>query len=115
MKLQTGHIEIFVKNPLAAKDFYINALGFEVEEVQGDKFVWLKNDTLILLLRPGYPQRQDTYQKTNIAFVIYTDNLEEAKQHFNAKGVQFKGTDGSEDCLTFTDDDGNWFQLVENL
>ena len=119
MKLQTGHIEIFVKNPLTAKDFYINVLGFELEVIQEgkneNKFVWLKNDNRVLLLRPGNPQQQDTYQKTNIAFVIYTDDLNKAKEHFNSKGIDFKGTDGSEDCLTLTDEDGNWFQLVENL
>ena len=41
----------------------------------------------------------------------FTD-LEEAKKHFNSKGIEFKGTDGSPNCLTLTDDDGNWFQLV---
>ena len=112
MKIEMGHTEIFVKNPLAAKDFYIDALGFEVEEIQQQKFVWLKKDMTSILLRPGIPANPLTYQEANIAFVIYTDNLDKAREHFNAKGVNFKGTDGSEKCLTFTDEDGNWFQLV---
>jgi len=114
MKLQIGHLEIFVKNPLTAKDFYIDALGFEIEEIQNEKYVWLKKDSLVLLLRPGTPQNAGTYQQGNIAFVIYTDDLNKAKEHFASKGIGFKGTDGSDDCLTLTDDDGNWFQLVEN-
>lgn len=113
MKIQMGHTEIFVKNPLTAKDFYINALGFELEVIQHEKFVWLKKDSVVILLRPGNPVNPSTYQEANIAFVIYTDNLDEAKKNITSKGIEFKGTDGSENCLTFTDYDGNWFQLVD--
>lgn len=74
-----GHIGIFVKEPLKAKDFYMDALGFEILEIQHGKFVWLKKDSSLILLRPGNPKNPDTYQKANIAFVIYADNLEEAK------------------------------------
>lgn len=112
MKIEQGHIEIFVKNPLTAKNFYVDVLGYEIEEIQHEKFVWLKNNSNVILLRPGKPANAKTYQQANIAFVIYTDNLQEAKEYFTSKGVVFKGTDGSENCLTFTDDDGNWFQLV---
>ena len=28
------------------------------------------------------------------------------------RGLEFRGTDGSESCLTFMDPDGNWFQLA---
>ena len=28
-----GHLEIFVKDPLAAKDFYVNVLGFKLESL----------------------------------------------------------------------------------
>jgi len=108
-----GHIEIFVKNPLIAKDFYIDVLGFETEEIQQEKFVWLKKGSSIILLRPGMPENPETYQEANIALVIYTDDLHKAKEHFISKGVSFKGTDGSENCLTLTDNDGNWFQLVD--
>lgn len=112
MKIEMGHTEIFVKNPLTAKDFYINVLGFEIEVIQHEKIVWLKKDSTVILLRPGKPVNPPTYQEANIAFVIYTDNLDEAKEYFISKGIKFKGTDGSDKCLTLTDDDGNWFQLV---
>ena len=29
------------------------------------------------------------------------------------KGLRFRGNDGSHKCPTFTDPDGNWFQLVD--
>jgi len=112
MKIEIGHTEVFVNNPLKAKEFYIDVLGYEIEEIQHEKFVWLKKDSSLLLLRPGTPKNPATYQETNIAFVIYTDNMEEAKDFFKSKGIKFKGTDGSPNCLTFTDADGNWFQLV---
>jgi hypothetical protein len=43
---------------------------------------------------------------------MYTNDLEETVDAFKKKGLEFKGTDGSEKCLTFTDPDGHWFQLV---
>ncbi len=46
-------MEIFVKEPLKAKDFYINILGFELVETQDEKFVWLKMGDSLILLRPG--------------------------------------------------------------
>lgn len=112
MKIELGHTEIFVKNPLTAKDFYVDVLGFEIEVIQHEKIVWLVKDSRAILLRPGNPVNPKTYQEANIAFVIYTDNLKDVKEYFASKGVIFKGTDGSENCLTFTDNDGNWFQLV---
>lgn len=111
--MEFGHIEIFVKEPMKSKDFYIDILGFEAEEIQHEKFVWLKKDSKIVLLRPGINEiKADAYQKTAIAFVFYTDDLMKTVKEFKEKGVEFKGTDGSEKCLTFTDNDGNWFQLV---
>lgn len=112
MNLQFGHIEIFVKEPLKSKDFYINILGFELEEIQHDKIVWLKHGEKLILLRRGEnSQNAGTYQKVNIAIVIYTDELEKTVQDFERKGVVFKGNDGP-GCYTFTDPDGNWIQLV---
>ncbi|MCI0450468.1 MAG: VOC family protein [Chlorobi bacterium] len=53
MNTKLGHLEIFVKEPLKAKDFYINILGFELVETQDEKFVWLKMGDSLILLRPG--------------------------------------------------------------
>ncbi|CAN5610908.1 hypothetical protein BH10BAC5_BH10BAC5_01790 [soil metagenome] len=41
MKLELGHVEVFVKDTLKSMEFYINVLGFELIEVQREKYVWL--------------------------------------------------------------------------
>jgi predicted enzyme related to lactoylglutathione lyase len=113
MKLEPGHFEIFVKDPIASKDFYIDVLGFELEVIQHEKIVWMKKGNLTLMLRPGNPiMNAENYQSANIALVLYTDDLDKCAEELTDRGLKFKGTDGSSRCLTFTDYDGNWFQLV---
>jgi catechol 2,3-dioxygenase-like lactoylglutathione lyase family enzyme len=113
MKLETGHLEFFVKDPIKSKDFYIDILGFDLEVIQHEKFVWLNKDNITILLRPGKPSiPAENYHSANIALVIYTDDLEKCVEELKSKGLEFKGIDGSSRCLTFTDYDGNWFQLV---
>ncbi len=111
--MKIGHVEIFVSDPMKSMEFYSEFLGFEVTNVQSDKFVWLKNGDLEFLLRPGASNTtaQD-YTETKTGFVLYTDDLNETRSNLEEKGSEFLGTDGSEKCLTFTDPDGNWFQLV---
>ena len=111
--MKFGHIEIFVKNPLKSKEFYNNVLGFSTIDVQHDKFVWLSLNDLTILLRPGENKlHTGIYKDTNSAIVLYTNNLEKTRDKLVERGLSFAGTDGSENCLTFTDPDGNWFQLV---
>lgn len=108
-----GHIEVFVKDPMVSKDFYIDVLGFELETVQNDKFVWLKSGNYAILLRPGKDiVTFDNYQSAKTGFVLFTNDLVILKSDLQKRGLVFKGTDGSDKCLTFTDPDGNWFQLV---
>ena len=111
--IRFGHTEIFVREPLISKDFYEKILGFDLVEVQNDKFVWLRLGENLFLLRPGKNDLQvNEYRNSNSGFVLYTDDLEKTKSEFISRGLKFKGTDGSENCLTFTDPDSNWFQLV---
>ena len=107
--MKTGHIEIFVKDPLKSKVFYTEALKFELVEVQQDAFVWLKSGDVLVLLRPGRGLKAgtDEYALSDIGLVLYTDNLLKTAENLQSKGLEFKGTDGSEKCLTFTDPDGN--------
>ena len=51
--MEVGHTEIYVENPIEAKDFYINVLGFELEIIQQERFVWLNKGKQTLLLKPG--------------------------------------------------------------
>jgi catechol 2,3-dioxygenase-like lactoylglutathione lyase family enzyme len=111
--MKYGHTEIFVSDPMTSKIFYESILGFEVIDVQDDKYVWLKSDGAHFLLRPGRMNDQiDSYSSSKSAFVIYTEDLEESIATLESRGLKFKGSDGSPKCPTFTDPDGNWFQLV---
>lgn len=113
MNMKLGHVELFVKEPVKAKDFYINVLGFELIEIQNDKVVWLKIGDNEILLRPGENKLDSSvYSQSSVGFVLYTHDLGKTANELKSKGLVFKGTDGSDNCLTFTDDDGNWFQLV---
>ena len=111
--MKIGHFELFVSNPSKARDFYTRILGFELVTEQPGGTVWVKNGEIEFLLRPGEPPSQGaTYQNAASAFVFYTENLDEEAARLQERGLEFKGTDGSDKCLTFTDLDGNWFQLV---
>ncbi|HMQ70232.1 MAG TPA: VOC family protein [Ignavibacteria bacterium] len=111
--ISPGHTEIFVSDPERSKEFYEKVLGFELVEIQNDKFIWLKLGTCLYLLRPGENKLiAENYKDSNTGFVLYTADLEKTKQELISRGLKFSGTDGSDRCLTFKDPDGNWFQLV---
>jgi catechol 2,3-dioxygenase-like lactoylglutathione lyase family enzyme len=111
--MKLGHIEIFVSDPLKSKDFYVDVLGFEVVAVQQKRFVWLRRDDREVLLRPGRAAAAaSSYAGAAITLVLYTDDLPRTKRDLEARGLVFRGTDGTDRCPTFTDPDGNWFQLV---
>ncbi len=113
MNLHTGHIELFVKNPLASMEFYKDVLEFEVLAIQHTNYVWIIKDTLEILLRPGGTDYESpTYSQAGVGLVFYTDNLEKTAHELETRGVVFCGTVDTEKCLTFKDSDGNWFQLV---
>lgn len=109
-----GHIELFVNDPVKSLEFYNKVLGFELIEIQNEKFVWLSSGSYTILLRPGKnTDGYGNYQSAKSGIVLYTDNLLKTADEFKSRGLIFKGTDGSDKCLTFTDPDGNWFQLVD--
>ena len=112
--MNLGHIELLVKDPATSKKFYVDVLGFTlIEEQGGGSFVWLKSGDSLILLRPGNgaPESPE-YSSGSTGLVIYTNDLGKTKDELESRGLEFKGTDGSDSCLTFTDPDGNWFQLV---
>jgi catechol 2,3-dioxygenase-like lactoylglutathione lyase family enzyme len=114
--MRFGHIELFCADVSRARDFYIGVLGFELEVEQGPagqppQFIWLKLGEASLLLRPGTPREADTFHAATANYVIYTDDLEGQAEQWRARGLHFRGEDGP-GCLTFTDPDGHWFQLV---
>lgn len=111
--MKFGHIEIFVSDPIKSSKFYIDILGFKLDQIQKDRFVWLTYDKIAFLLRPlRLASKSTLYQEAATTHVFYTDDLHSAVNTLKNRGLKFKGTDGSDKCLTFTDLDGNWFQLV---
>jgi catechol 2,3-dioxygenase-like lactoylglutathione lyase family enzyme len=91
--MKLGHTEILVTDPQAAKRFYVEVLGFELEADQGGQFIWVSMGDALFLLRPGRTAAP-------------------APDYSSSRGLEFSGTDGSDRCPTFRDPDGNWFQLV---
>jgi catechol 2,3-dioxygenase-like lactoylglutathione lyase family enzyme len=110
MPVKLGHVELFVRDPLASRAFYEDVLGFNVVAVQDERFVWVENGAV----RPGTPPagRAD-YAAAGVALVLYTDDLDGEMAALSARGLAFSGCDGSEACPTFSDPDGNWFMLVD--
>jgi catechol 2,3-dioxygenase-like lactoylglutathione lyase family enzyme len=111
--MKLGHIELFVKDVLVARDFYVSVLGFRLIEIQADQFVWIEAGPISVLLRPGTGEQiRSSYADASSGLVLYTDDLERTAAELTARGLVFRGDDGSPKCLTFTDPDGHWFQLV---
>lgn len=112
--LRFGHIEILSADPQAARRFYEDLLGFELTVVQSEDFIWLRQGELEVLIRPGDPPAPaGRYESAPTGFVLYTDRLDELLEGLQARGLEVRGTVDSERCFTFTDPDGNWFQLVD--
>jgi catechol 2,3-dioxygenase-like lactoylglutathione lyase family enzyme len=111
--MKFGHIEILAADPQRSKQFYSDVLGFELEVVQNGQNIWLKKGDSEILIRPGRPsQSASRYEVAPTGFVLYTDNVQDTLSELVARGLQVRGTVDSEKCYTFTDPDGNWFQLV---
>jgi len=114
MKMRFGHIEIFVSDPLRSLEFYKTVLGFEVFDVQAEKYVWMKMGEVEILLRPGMPQEQaKRYEEGGMGIVLYTDGLDATLERMKEHGVDTDPAADSAKCRTFTDPDGNWIQLVD--
>ena len=98
--MMIGHLELFVRDPLASRDFYQRVLGFEVVAVQGSN-VWLKLGAMEVLLRPGRSgSGERRYQDSSAAIVLYTDDLPTGMEQLSSRGLQFSGNDGSPKCVT---------------
>lgn len=111
--MRLGHIELFVRDPLASQQFYTEVLGFEVVAVQDKQFVWLNLGSLEILLRPGQPLAAPaTYGQAPSGLVLYTSHLAETVERLQRRGLALAPSDAN-DCFTFTDPDGHWFQLVD--
>ncbi len=111
--MRIGHIELFVRDPAAMKEFYTAVLGGEVTAEQADGLlVWVRLGEVEILLRPGTPDPSpDLYKLARSAIVLYTDDLDAQVAALKRRGLAFEGDDGP-GCPTFRDPEGNWFQLT---
>ena len=111
--MRFGHIEVLARDVKRSVEFYKAILGFEVTVEQGPDFVWLQKGDLEILIRPGVAgETVGKYEHARTGFVLYTEDVLKMKAELEERGLEFKGTVDSEKCFTFTDPDGNWFQLV---
>ena len=108
-----GHIELFVTDPAASAAFYENILGFEPTVKVSESLIWMQLGEFEILLRQGTPNTNaGRYEDGSKGIVLYTDDTVGTKTQLEARGLIFKETVDSDKCWTFTDPDGNWFQLV---
>ncbi len=111
--MKWGHIEVFVADPQRSKNFYLNVLGFKLTVEQEGNFLWLEKDGMELLLRPGKPPAPaERYELASTGFVFYSTSLDEEIELLKSRGLVIRGTVDTDRCFTFTDPDGNWFQMV---
>ena len=112
--IKLGHIELFVRDVQVSKAFYRDVLGFAVTVEPSPYLVWLENNGLEILLREGGAgEMLSRYEDARSGLVLYTEDLDRTRDMLMARGLIFKGTVDSDKCLTFTDPDGHWFQLVD--
>ncbi|MBX3117955.1 MAG: VOC family protein [Fimbriimonadaceae bacterium] len=108
--VRIGHLERFVKDTWASLRFYVDVLGFEPVVSQPGGLEWVKAGEMEILLRPGTPVSGDAYRMGS-AIVLYADDLSGYLERLGANGVELSTGDGDE-CTTFQDPDGYWFQVV---
>ena len=111
MQARVGHIEVFVKDATASRDWYIAKLGAKPVSDQGE-FQWVAIGDTELLLRPGSASPAKTYRDSSLALVLYVEDAEQFRSHLEQNGVQVTHGDNDE-CLTFQDPDGHWIQAVQ--
>jgi catechol 2,3-dioxygenase-like lactoylglutathione lyase family enzyme len=113
--MRLGHIELFVTDLEASRDFYRDAMGCSVTVEQAGRFIWLKSgDSEILLRASNDPSfLSDRYGGSGPAMVFYTDNLPATLARLDSAGIVPKGCDGAECCPIFLDPDGHWIQIVD--
>jgi catechol 2,3-dioxygenase-like lactoylglutathione lyase family enzyme len=130
-----SHATLFVEDQDAAKDFYVNKLGFEVrmDETMDNGFRWLtvapkgQPDLQIVLMKAavnGFFLDAESASALQLllrkgvlgAGVFQTADCRKAYEELSAKGVEFKSPPqdrfyGTE--AVFKDNCGNWFSLTE--
>jgi len=128
-----SHTTLYVLDQDAAKDFYVNKLGFEVrmDGKMDNGFRWLtvspkgQPDLQIILMQVDGPNMQPEVAKTIRALltagqlnggVLQTSDCRKTYEELNGKGVVFSSPPkeqfyGIEAIMK--DNSGNWFSMTE--
>jgi len=128
-----SHTTIYVLDQDAAKDFYINKLGFEerMDAKMDNGFRWLtvspkgQPDLQVILMKVDGPNMQpEATSAIRLLLdkgllnggVLQTSDCHQAYEQLTAKGVEFAGPPadrfyGIEAIMK--DNSGNWFSLTE--
>jgi len=104
-----------------ARSFFVDKLGLKQTDYN-EEFGWLELQTEDSGFTVGVGKKTDKspYQPGhNIILTMTVDNIESAKKQLEDKGVKFT-TDiyevpGHVKLVDFVDDDGNVYQLVQNI
>ena len=130
-----SHASIFVLDQDAAKDFYVNKLGFEVrfDSLMQNGFRWLtvgpktQPDLQIILMpiheSPMFPAEKVAQLRKLVesgalgAGVLEVDDCRKTYEELKAKGVEFMGPPqerfyGIEALMK--DNSGNWFSMTQH-
>jgi catechol 2,3-dioxygenase-like lactoylglutathione lyase family enzyme len=128
-----SHTTLFVTDQDAAKDFYVNKLGFDVRMDQSmGNFRWLtvgpkgQPDLQIILMKLGPSGRMDAESAETLRTLIQrglvaagafeTADCRKTYEELSARGVEF--TSPPEEKFygieaVFKDNSGNWFSLTQ--
>jgi catechol 2,3-dioxygenase-like lactoylglutathione lyase family enzyme len=110
MEPRIGHIEVFVQDPVASRDWYVSVLGAKLVADQGQA-QWVALGVVEVLLRPGKGSTASAYRATSVAPVLYLSDLDAFHERLESFGVVVSHGDEDE-CLTFQDPDGHWYQAT---
>lgn len=111
VQAKVGHIEVFVNDAAASRDWYVANLGAKPVSDQGE-FQWVAIGETELLFRPGKGSHAENFRDASLALVLYVEDAEQLRSHLEQNGVQVTHGDNDE-CLTFQDSDGHWIQAVQ--
>lgn len=128
-----SHATLYVLDQDAAKDFYVNKLGFEVrmDSKMDDGFRWLtvspksQPDLQIILMQVDGPYIPPETAKTMRALltegkinggVLQTSDCRQTYEELKAKGVEFLSPPNEQFYgieAIMKDNSGNWFSMTE--
>ncbi|MGE5227523.1 MAG: VOC family protein [Planctomycetaceae bacterium] len=125
-----SHTPIWVADQDAAKDFYVERLGFDVRtDITMDGFRWLtvapkdQPDLELILIKPGPPMHDEQSAAEILALVakgafsggvLDTSDCRETFEELSGNGVTFLQEPAERPYgveAVFRDDSGNWFSL----